>query len=339
MTIQEDPANPSRSIDKPAGENLNPIKAVPTVSPQRQPIVFSFPITITGVSKRYHGAKSGVWALRDVDLRIEPGVFGLLGRNGAGKTTLLQIMATLLNPTSGTVLIGPYDTRRDRRTIRRHLGYLPQEHGFYPTLTVAETLSYLAVLSGLQPTRPAIEHALEAVDLVDQARMRVNSLSGGMRRRLGLAQALLNNPAVLIVDEPTAGLDPVEQQRFRKLLGTLGALGDRTVILSTHIVADVAIGASHLAVLEQGHLLFQGAVAELTERARGNSWLWRTTLTEIEAAQRRQSVVVTSLIPIAGSSQVVDARVVGQQPDPMAIAQEPSLEDGYFALLGKEAEQ
>jgi ABC-type multidrug transport system ATPase subunit len=339
MTTQEEPADPLHSADKPPGEKLSSTQPATAASPQRHQAVFSFPITISGLSKRYRGAKPGVWALRDVDLRIEPGVFGLLGRNGAGKTTLLQIIATLLNPTTGSALIGPYNTRRDRWAIRRHLGYLPQEHGFYPTLTVAETLRYLAVLSGIQPTRPAIERALGAVNLVDRAGARVSSLSGGMRRRLGLAQALLNDPAVLIVDEPTAGLDPVEQQRFRTLLGTMGARGDRTIILSTHIVADVAIGASHLAVLERGHLLFQGTVPELTERAKGNSWLWRATLTEIEAARQKQSAVVTSLTPVAGSSQVVDARVVGPQPDLAAVAQEPSLEDGYFTLLGKEAEQ
>lgn len=304
-------------------------------SKQRDNSNRAFPIAISGLSKYYKGKGGGVWAIREINLTIEPGVFGLLGRNGAGKTTMLQILATLLEATEGTVHIGPYDVRRDRWPIRSHLGYLPQEQGFYPMLTTEETLRYLAILRGLDPIAPAVKRALEAVNLTDRAHSRVSALSGGMRRRLGLAQALLGDPSIVIVDEPTAGLDPVEQQRFRTLLSTLGAQGDRTIILSTHIVADVATAARRLAVLERGSLVFQGSVGELTARARGQVWQCRTTIDMVELTRKHKSLIITSLTPTDDSTEEVIARVVGEQPDTRATACEPTLEDGYFALVGR----
>ncbi len=339
MNMKKESPDPQSSTSTRVEESV-PTTTLEDTNPDQQTRQSStFAITLTGISKHYRGAKRDVWALRDIHLRIEPGIFGLLGRNGAGKTTLLQIIATLLNATDGSVSIGPYDTQRDRWAIRHHLGYLPQEHGFHPTLTVAETLRYLATLSGIHPAGPAITRALEAVNLTDRIYSRVGSLSGGMRRRLGLAQALLGDPLVLIVDEPTAGLDPVEQQRFRTLLGTLSAQGNRTIILSTHVIEDIAICAHRLAVLEQGHLLFQGFLPDLTAYARGQVWLWRTSIETIEAAREGRQMVVTSITPVEDLSlrlnHLVDARVVGRQPDPMAVEHKPTLEDGYFALLGK----
>nr|BBH87836.1 multidrug ABC transporter ATP-binding protein [Thermosporothrix sp. COM3] len=292
-----------------------------------------FPITLTNVSRKY-GKK---WALKDVSLTIEPGVFGLLGRNGAGKTTLLNMLATLLEPTSGTITIGPYESRRQRWQIRSLLGFLPQEQGFYPQLTVRETLRYMAELQGLTRISTHVDEALEAVNLRDRARSRVGSLSGGMRRRLGLAVALLGKPPVIIVDEPTTGLDPVEQQRFRMLLGTLGAQGGQTILLSTHIVGDVATVAGRLAVLEKGQLLFQGSVSELAQLARGKCWLWRTTLEQVNALRQSGQLLVASLTPITDGSAApneVIARVEGPRPSPFAIPAEPTLEDGYFLLIG-----
>lgn len=294
-------------------------------------------IVLSAVSRRYGRGKGAVWALRDVSFTVKPGIFGLLGRNGAGKTTLLQTLATLLPPTEGTVRIGPYDLRRDRWAIRSQLGYLPQELGFYPTLTAEETLQYLATLQGLRPIGPPVARALDAVHLGDRARSRVSTLSGGMRRRLGLAQALLGDPPILIVDEPTAGLDPVEQQRFRALLGSLGARGDRTVLLSTHVVADVATIARELVVLEQGRIVFLGGVDELASRAGGKVWRWETRLSTVDGARSRQGLIVSSLSPMdigeSGEPGVI-ARVVGDRPVPEAIPLAPSLEDGYFAVIG-----
>jgi len=294
-------------------------------------------VELNGVSKRYGSSSHGKWALQDLSLTISPGVWGLLGRNGAGKTTLLQILATLLEPTTGTIRIGPYDVRRDRRNIRRFLGFLPQEIGFFPALTVKETLRYLGALQGIEQIDKSIDAALDAVNLRDRLKSRVGTLSGGMRRRLGLAQALLGNPRLLIIDEPTAGLDLVEQQRFRTLLGTLGAQGERTILLSTHIVADVATMAGQLAVLDHGRLVFQGTAKELAMRSRGRSWLWRTTLERLEKARQHQHLLVTAITPVVDArvaANEVVARIEGEQPAPEAVLAEPTLEDGYFSLIG-----
>lgn len=294
-------------------------------------------LKITGVSKRYGMGTRGKWALQDLSLAIPPGVFGLLGRNGAGKTTLLQILATLLEPTTGTVSIGPYDLSRNRRDVRRLLGFLPQEVGFFPSLTVRETLRYLGSLQGLDHIDKQIDAVLDAVNLRDRLKSRVGTLSGGMRRRLGLAQALLGNPRLLIIDEPTAGLDLVEQQRFRTLLGTLGAQGEQTILLSTHIVADVATMVGQLAVLDHGRLIFQGTVKELTMRSHGRSWLWRTTLERLEEVRQQRHLLITAVTPVvdiqATANEVV-ARIEGECPDPTAVLSEPTLEDGYFSLIG-----
>jgi ABC-2 type transport system ATP-binding protein len=299
----------------------------------------SLPVVLTNLTKYYGPPGKNKPALQDVSFTIEPGIFGLLGKNGAGKTTLLQILATLMEPTSGEARIGSYHTRRDRWSIRKQvgLGFLPQEQGYYPQLTVKQTLKYLAALQGLTRSKQAIEEALEAVNLTDRAGSPVKSLSGGMRRRLGLAQALLGNPKILIVDEPTAGLDPVEQQRFRTLLGTLGARRDRTIILSTHIVADISTVATHLAVLEKGQLVFHGTTRDLARRAQGYSWLWRTTIEEVEAVQANGSMVITSITPVIDAlspANAVVARVEGARPSANAVPCEPTLEDGYFTIIG-----
>jgi len=298
---------------------------------------WSWELEISSVSKRYGTRARGKLALQNLSLTIPPGVFGLLGRNGAGKTTLLQILATLLEPTDGTIHIGPYDLRRNRREIRSLIGFLPQDVGFFPSLTVKETLHYLGSLQGLDLLNTHIDAVLDAVNLRDRLKSRVGTLSGGMRRRLGLAQALLGNPRVLIIDEPTAGLDLVEQQRFRTLLGTLGAQGEQTILLSTHIVADVATMAGRLAVLDHGKLVFQGTVRELAMRSQGRSWLWRTTIEHLEEARQQRHLLVTAITPVvdvqAAANEVV-ARIEGACPDPAAILSEPTLEDGYFSIIG-----
>ena len=285
-------------------------------------------VTIKGLGKVYAG---GVEALSGVDLRIETGMFGLLGPNGAGKTTLMRILAGILRPTSGTAFVGGYDcaVERDRTEIKRGLGYLPQELGLYPDLKAWEFLDYIGILKGLENKRirrQRVDELLETVALAGDANRKLKGFSGGMKRRVGIAQALLNDPRFLIVDEPTAGLDPEERIRFRNLLSDLA--GDRTVLLSTHIVEDVAQTSRNLAVLADGKVLFQGTAAGLIEAARGRVWELET-----EGPKPDGGLIVVSTLHLGSS---VRYRVVGdassyEGAEPAA----PSLEDGYVWLMRK----
>jgi len=201
-------------------------------------------IEIHNLSKSYKSAK----ALQEVSLQIPGGVFGLLGPNGAGKTTLMRILATLLLPSSGSARVGDWEVIRQPDEVRRHLGYLPQEFGFFGSLTAFEMLDYIAIMKGVSVHRrkAAIEEALASVGLEDRGQQRIRAYSGGMKQRLGIAQALLGDPDLLIVDEPTGGLDPEERIRFRGIIGRMGS--QRTVLLSTHIVADIEASCDRVAV-------------------------------------------------------------------------------------------
>jgi ABC-type multidrug transport system ATPase subunit len=283
-------------------------------------------VTIRGLTKVYNG---GVRALSEVNLVIPSGMFGLLGPNGAGKTTLMRILAGILRPTSGTIRVGPYDveTSDGRTELKRILGYLPQELGLYPDLNAAEFLDYVAILKGMgdpRTRRTRVSELLATVGLSNVAGRKLKEFSGGMKRRVGIAQALLNDPRLLIVDEPTAGLDPEERIRFRNLLVTLA--GERTVLLSTHIVEDVAQTAARTAVLAAGAVIFQGRTAELVELARGAVW----TLDAAGPAPTGDLIVVSAV----NLGDRVRYRVVSRTP-PLADAQsiEPTLEDGYVALM------
>jgi len=284
-------------------------------------------ITIDSLSKTY--GRAAAPALDGVSLDIGGGVFGLLGPNGAGKSTLMRILATLVDPSAGTVTVAGHDVRRDRAAIRRLLGYLPQEFGFYPRLSAYETLDYLALLSGLGRERRArIGEALAVVNLTEVAGKRVGTFSGGMKQRLGIAQALLNRPALLIVDEPTAGLDPVERVRFRTLLAELA--GRITVLLSTHIVADVASTSSDLAVLLKGRVVYRGTPAGLAAHAQGHVWAATITPEQLPAIERACTVAAATATPGG-----LDARLVGTPPACLAVrALPPTLEDGYLILVG-----
>lgn len=213
---------------------------------------------------------NGTTALNDVSLQIGTGLFGLLGANGAGKSTLMRIICTVLVPTRGRVLVDGLDVVKQRRDVRRLLGYLPQEFSAWRLLTVREVLDTLAALSGFRHAaerRRRVDQVLESVGLGKVADRKVKQLSGGMTRRLGVAQALVHDPRVLIVDEPTVGLDPEERLRFRQLMAQLGR--DRAIVLSTHIVADLGSGCNDLAVLDRGELAFRGAPSELIRQAEG----------------------------------------------------------------------
>jgi len=278
-------------------------------------------------------------ALSDVNLGLGAGMFGLLGPNGAGKTTLMRILATLIDPTSGAVCVDGIDVQHNKEAIRRQLGYLPQSFGLYPRLNPVETLDYIGTLKGLpdpRERRRRIQEVLETVNLWDHRRRKVREFSGGMLQRLGIAQALLGDPRLLIVDEPTAGLDPEERIRFRNLLAMMG--GERVVLLSTHIVADVESSCSDMAVIRKGQVIFRGAPEDLVRAAEGRVWQVRCSRPMFERLRDAGERTIT-VIGAKDSGDVVEARVVcagrpvlGEGASVSAAA-DTTLEDAYIALM------
>ncbi|WP_067173200.1 ATP-binding cassette domain-containing protein [Microtetraspora niveoalba] len=281
-------------------------------------------IMISGLRRRF----GRVEALRGVDLEVPGGMFGLLGTNGAGKTTLMRILAGVLSPTGGRVLVGGHDltTRAGRLAVQRRLGYLPQDLGLYPDLTTQEFLDYIGLLKGLDDDtarRRQIGELLDMVGLADVAGRRLKGFSGGMRRRVGIAQALLGDPALVVVDEPTAGLDPEERIRFRTLLA--GIAGHRTVLLSTHIVEDVAQTCQEAAVMAAGRVVFTGPVTGIIDRAQGATW---------EVVTQGPPPATGVVVSAVGRPGGTHYRVVSPtRPDPAAVPVQPSLEEGYVALM------
>ena len=283
-------------------------------------------IVINDLTKVYRG---GIHALQEVSLTIPNGMFGLLGPNGAGKTTLMRILAGILRPTSGTIQIGQHsgNTERGRTEVKRILGYLPQDLGMYPDLSAHAFLDYIGILKGLDNSKQRLQRVdelLEMVALKDVAKRKLKTFSGGMKRRVGIAQALLNDPQLLIVDEPTAGLDPEERIRFRNLLSDLG--GDRTVLLSTHIVEDIAQTCRNLAVVKSGRAVFTGTIAQMLEEAKGNVWNITT-----QGPKPEGTLTVVSILNMGTTIQY---RVVGEPFSHIgAVPAEPTLEDGYVWLM------
>ena len=268
-------------------------------------------------------------ALDDLTLDLPSGMIGLVGPNGAGKTTLMRILCGIVAPTRGRVLADGRDLSdaRTRRALKRTLGYLPQDIEPYPNLTPLEFLDYMGVLKGMGDARERRHQAgglLERVGLADVARRRIDGFSGGMRRRVGIAQALMGDPRLLVVDEPTAGLDPEERMRFRALLASLG--GERTVILSTHILDDVAQTCPYVCVLRGGRLRYDGATSGLVDAARGRTWI-----TPPLPAPPTGAVVANAAAPPEGTRY----RVVADVPPAGAQPAEPTLEDGYLALVAR----
>jgi ABC-type multidrug transport system ATPase subunit len=283
-------------------------------------------LSIQSISKRYRGDRL---ALSDFSLDVRPGVLGLLGPNGAGKSTLMRIVATVTRPTSGRVLWNDVDAARDPDAIRRVLGYLPQDFGVYPNLTAHEFLEYLAAAKGLRSraARVRIEELLQLVHLIDAAGRRLGDFSGGMRQRVGIAQALLNDPRLLIVDEPTGGLDPEERVRFRNLLTELA--GERVVILSTHIVSDVEASATRIALIASGRLVEDSTPEGLLAAAQGSCWEWVGPSARFEEIKRAHLVSGT-----VRRGDGVHVRVVAdQRPSPDAMPVAPTLEDAYLRSL------
>ena len=284
-------------------------------------------LIIDHVSKRY-GANT--LALQDFSLELASGILGLLGPNGAGKTTLMSILATITKPTSGTIRWNGTDLATDPNAIRSVLGYLPQDFGVYPNLNAVEFLEYLAAMKGLDAatTRRRIDELLNLVNLTEVRERPLGGYSGGMRQRIGIAQALLNDPKLLIVDEPTAGLDPEERVRFRNLLSDLS--GDRIVILSTHIVSDVEATATDIALISQGRLVAHAAPEDLLRAVERRVWEWVIPSSELNAA--RQQFLISNT---TRRSDGVHVRLLALQPPPGANSAAPTLEDAYLFCLSQ----
>jgi ABC-2 type transport system ATP-binding protein len=284
-------------------------------------------LTIDGVSKRYG---RNMLALQDFSLELGSGVLGLLGPNGAGKTTLMSILATITKPTSGTIRWNGTDLAEDPNAIRSVLGYLPQDFGVYPNLNAVEFLEYLAAVKGLDGTaaRRRIDELLNLVNLTDVRKRPLGGYSGGMRQRIGIAQALLNDPRLLIVDEPTAGLDPEERVRFRNLLSDLS--GDRIVILSTHIVSDVEATATDIALISQGKLVAHSAPEDLLHAVEGRVWEWVVSSAELNAV--RQQYLISNM---TRRSDGVHVRLLASQPPAGTGPVAPTLEDAYLFCLSQ----
>jgi ABC-type multidrug transport system ATPase subunit len=282
-------------------------------------------LTIEGVGKRYRG---DFWGLREFSLELGPGVLGLLGPNGAGKSTLMRILATITRPTEGRVAWDGADIVAQPDRLRSVLGYLPQDFGVYPNLNAVEFLEYMAAVKGLPAAaaRGRINELLTLVNLTEARKRPLGGYSGGMRQRIGIAQALLNDPRLLIVDEPTVGLDPEERVRFRNLLSELG--GERIVILSTHIVSDVEATANGIAIVDSGRLLAHAAPEDLLRAVEGRVWEWVLPSGDLPAARERWKISST-----VRRADGVHARVVSEEPPPGAKPLPPSLEDAYLHVL------
>jgi ABC-type multidrug transport system ATPase subunit len=272
-----------------------------------------------------------VQALKDFNLKLTPGILGLLGPNGAGKSTLMRMLATITTPTEGTILWNGRDVVKDPEALRSVLGYLPQDFGVYPNLSAQEFLEYMAAIKGVsgEKARRKISDLLDLVNLRDAARRPLGGYSGGMRQRVGIAQALLNDPQLLIVDEPTVGLDPEERVRFRNLLSDLS--GERIVILSTHIVSDVESTATDIAILHKGHLEVRARPEQLLKQMQGSVWEWTATSQDL-VTLKKQFLVSGTIRHTDG----VEVRVVSEvQPCPEAQPVTPNLEDVYLATVAQ----
>ena len=282
-------------------------------------------IEINHLTKRY---KNGVTALEDVSFHVDGGVYGLLGHNGAGKTTLMKALVTILRPSAGTVRICGYDTVSQGDQVRSRIGYLPQELIMYPSLSVFDFVSYMAQLKGAE--KRSVNTALEMVEMQEFSKRKIGQLSGGMKRRVGIAQALVGEPEVLIVDEPTAGLDPEERVRFRGVLSRFAKDG-KTVLLSTHIVDDVYQICEELAVLRNGQLFYAGTPAGLMGHVEGKVKILHLEKEEQLITLQKQAVVLSTAYESSGlTARVMDERQIFTEP-----AVSATLEDAYIYAMGK----
>ena len=284
-------------------------------------------LIIENLSKTY---PNGVRALENVSLRVPAGMFGLLGPNGAGKSTLMRTIATLQEPDGGAIRMGDIDVLKQKDDVRRILGYLPQEFGVYPRVSALEMLNHFAVLKGLTEARrrkETVEAILQRTNLYDIRKRRLGTFSGGMKQRFGIAQALLGDPKLIIVDEPTAGLDPAERLRFNNMLSEIGE--NVVVILSTHIVEDVSDLCSRMAVISRGRVLLTGDPARAIESLRGR--VWKKVIERAQLSDYEKDLAVISTRLVAGQTAI---HVVAEtRPDATFEPVPPDLEDVYFSTL------
>ncbi len=291
-------------------------------------------ISIEGLNKIY----GNNWALKDINLEIPNGMFGLLGPNGAGKSSLMRILVTLMKPTSGKVTINDHlDLMKNRREIRAMLGYLPQDFRFFAKLKTWEFLDYTARLAGMKnkaKRNEAVDRMLEEVGLFEARDRNANRLSGGMKRRLGIAQALINDPKIIIVDEPTTGLDPEERIRFRNLLSQISTR-DVIIILSTHIVGDISSTCENVALLNRGKVVFTGSPEELIAEASEKVWLIQATEKEYLEINEKYPVITTIPTDSGWEIQVVADSINGYHGRLI----DPNLEHAYVYFMEKKLNQ
>ena len=284
-------------------------------------------LTIRNLSKTY---SNGTKALTDVSLDIPPGMFGLLGRNGAGKSTLMRILATLQEPDGGSATLGDIDVIHQKAQVRQTLGYLPQSFGFHPRVSAERLLDHFAILKGLGETgsrRDVVESLLRRTNLWNVRRQKVGTFSGGMRQRFGVAVALLGSPKLIIVDEPTAGLDPEERVRFLNLLSEIGE--ESVVILSTHIVEDVEELCSRLAIIDRGEILLNSEPVRAIDELRGRIWRRTVTRDELPALGARLRVISTKLL----AGRTIVHVLADASPGPGFDGVEPDMKDVYFSVM------
>jgi ABC-type multidrug transport system ATPase subunit len=285
-------------------------------------------LVLRDLSKTY---PNGTQALKDVSLDVPQGMFGLLGPNGAGKSTLMRIIATLQEPDDGTVRLGDIDVLRQKAEVRRILGYLPQSFGFYAKATAERLLEHFAVLKGIEEPgarRDVVESLMRQTNLWEVRRRQLGTFSGGMRQRFGVAVALLGNPKLIIVDEPTAGLDPAERVRFLNLLADIGR--DSVVLLSTHIVEDVEELCTRMAIIDQGEILLAAEPPRAIAELRGRIWRRTVTREELPVVEREMPVISTKLLAGRTIVHVYAESSPGAEFEPV----EPDLKDVYFSVMG-----
>jgi ABC-2 type transport system ATP-binding protein len=279
-------------------------------------------LVIQNLSKKYSKEKFG---LRDYSITIEQGILGLLGPNGAGKSTLMKIIATISQPTLGTLVLDGHDLVKEPNYIRKMLGYLPQDFGVYPNLSAFEFLEYMAAMKGVggPHLKSRIEQLLESVNLIESARLPIGTYSGGMKQRIGIAQALLNDPKVLIFDEPTVGLDPEERVRFRNLISDLAH--DSIIILSSHIVSDIETIADEVAIMKGGMLVTKGIQTDVIKSVDGKVFETTIDTEQLEAFKRNQFVINN-----IRQKDKAKVRYISDSPVPNSIISPASLEDAYL---------
>jgi len=287
-------------------------------------------ITIRSLNKIY---PNGNHALKDINLEIPTGMFGLLGPNGAGKSTLIRILVALMEPTSGEIDVFGYNLLKQRKEVRSILGYLPQDFRFFAKYKTYEFLDYAARLSGMNNSkqrRKAVDEMLESVGLYDVRERFANKLSGGMKRRLGIAQALIHNPKLIIVDEPTTGLDPEERIRFRNLLAEISKR-NVSIILSTHIVGDISSTCNNMALMNKGEIAFLGPPQDMLKETEGKVWRIKINGDELHLVDKKYPVITTIPSGLGWEVQVIADKIEGYDAEPYP----PNLEHAYVYYMEK----